>query len=1030
MVDYKKTLFSIKTPRYVNIAAGEPFLDQLAGKILTETEANPLALADYEIFLPTRRAMRALTASFIRQSPGQTSFLPKIRAIGALDDDVDLVGEPGAFDSIDLAPAISTLERRLVLAHLTAHHNAAYAGEENWVAALSAATELSKLLDSFYTEEIPFSALEKLEPEEDNLAKHWHVSRDFLTIATTAWPAYLAEKNRMDPIARRIALIRQATTHWQTTPPQHPVIIAGTTGSTPAVAELMKVVANLPKGCVILPGVDLYLDDTAWSHIDDAHPQSGLKALLDALEIERTSVYSWTTHEASSSNNITDGPHPPETSRQTLLALALRPAESTGDWLNRIDNIPEQNLQEGLDGLHIAELQDEEEEATGIALLIRETLEVPDKTALLVTPDRNLTRRVAAILKRWEIDSDDSGGVPFSNTPCGTFLRLVAEWIGDLSNPVCLLAVLRHPLCEMNIEIARLLPHLDKELRGLKPGTGFKNLLTKINTQVSDEKLATISPLLTWIEEATKEFLQSASADTGFTEYFKSHLRAAEFLATNPSQKIADKNTTNLWCNEDGIAGAALMASLLEASHLINSGDNEYSSIFSQLISNETVRRSRPAHPRVLILGPLEARLQTADHIILGGLNEGVWPGEAQIDGFLSRPMRATINLPSPERRIGLAAHDFSQLAASPIVTLTRSKRRGSAPATPSRWMVRLLNILKGIELLPKVDRSSEISSWITALHTPATMTKVNAPAPRPPLEKRPRKLSVTRIEKWLRDPYFIYARYVLKLRKLDRFNETFDARHVGNVIHTVFETHAKQISTLPSDYERDKAILGLNQTLLSEVDGLALSPGIKALWQPAFEESLTWFADWHKARLTEGKPVIIEENGEWSFKTTTHPFTLTAKADRIDIITTEKQQVAAAVYDYKTGSMPSLNQSKTFSPQLSLTSLIVREGGFDAINTKNIERQAFIKTLGRKTTNTDFTGSDVKIVRRPALDETINKAHASLIELIRHFDDPQTPYLSQPRPEFMNDYGDYDQLARRAEWATERDDNVGGTSP
>ncbi len=1066
------------------IEAGRAFLRDLAAGIhgISQSGQNKggmldlshFNLADVEIYLPTRRAMRNLAAELIHQSPRKTSLLPKIQAIGALDDDIANLGEGGCFDNGTLPPAISPMERRLVLAFLIARQNEKFSGEENWATALSAADELAKLIDSFYTEEIPFSALDALTPDDSALAKHWQISREFLSIVTTSWPDYLAERGFLDPTERRIKLIHRAVDYFQENPPQNPVIIAGSTGSTPAVAKLMRITEHMPQACVILPSLDQHMDETGWKKIDDAHAQSGLKALLKRLEISRADVKSWPFHHGATAKPTMSQTTVPDikqedikqegtkqegpTPRNTLLSMALRPANATDDWLNQIADIEDETFKKAAEGLKILECRDENHEATIIALLIRRALENPDQTIMLVTPDRDLTRRVSVKLKRWNIETDDSGGIPFQNTPCGTFLRLVSQWLIEPSNPVALLAVLRHPICKIqsgDIPTGRALGLLDKTLRGLKPSDGIEGIYKKIDQYdqyraFENKKTKTLlTPLLQWIKTAYGFWEKALSDKTNkVSALLTAHLQAAEYLSQNHKKSDGEEKTENsssLWHHEDGKTGAMVMAQLAQAVHLISPiPQSDYATIFSQLIIGETVRLTRPTHPRVFILGPLEARLQSANQIILSGLNETMWPGDALIDGFLSPLMRADINLPSPERRIGLSAHDFFQLASKSQVTLTRALRNNNAPAAPSRWLVRLNNILKGTNLLQTVYDHEEIFTLAKALDHAPKITPALPPRPCPPVSTRPQKLSVTRVEKWLRDPYFIYAQYILKLKKLDPFNDEFQPRHLGNIIHKVFETYVKTYSDEKLDKTTAQNRLQKLTTLLTqEIHHHTLTPTTQKLWHPAFEKSLIWFEGWHEDRLKIAKPVTIEEKGTWVFtpkpskdaapaiKTNPTPkFTLEAKADRIDLRVphqTNGQMISTDtgvdIIDYKTGTIPTVKQIKTFAPQLSLTGLIVQANGFETINTSKILSQIFIKTLNRKSTGIIIDAKDESIVISPETEEIMQTTKQSLYDLILTFNDEATPYLSQPRSEFVDQYADYDHLARRAEWANENDD-------
>ena len=1020
MTEYPgQAFFTHSHSRIYSVPPGRSFLDDLAKTIHNLADNDPLAIANISIYLPTRRAMRTLGQRLIDTSPHKVSLLPSIRAIGSMDDDLLTHHDSNGFDTLTLAPALSSLERRLILARLAARQNAMFAGQENWMAALGAAMELEKLLDSFYTEEIDPLKLDELAPDKIELAEHWQVSRDFLSIITKAWPAILAERGVMDPAARRIALIRRAAEQWKKNPPQTPIILAGTTGSTPAVADLMQIVRQLPQGCVILPGVDHDLDEAGWEAVDDAHPQSGLKALLKRLKISRDDIALLPVAQKSTQDARALSSRQ---ARQDLLSLALRPAEKTDDWLKQIETITPEKFSQATQGLSLVAGRDDENEADIIALTIRQTLDLPDKTVMLVTPDRDLARRVSTKLRRWHIATDDSGGVPLGNTPTGTFLRLVAIWVSAPSNPLALMSVLRHPLCRPDTgenTPFSVLSILDRSVRGLQPRGSFTALcqMAKSNAKAQAPQL---ERLLTWLAQALEVLPDVAPPQlTGFGAQLHTHLNAAIHLTTD------NNGQCTLWAREDGRAASDHLDQLQDyADYLNDAPAHDYPGLFSQLIAGVAVRPLHKGHPRVAILGPLEARLHHADHMILGGLNEGVWPGDAVTDGFLSRQMRAKINLPSPERRIGLSAHDFAQLACLPRVTLTRSLRTGNAPATPSRWLVRLQNIFTAFEKSrplqqPGVDQSTRWQYLATSLDHARTVTPIKQPRPTPPAAARPRSLFVTRIEKWLRDPYSIYAHSILKLRPLDQFNEEFGPRHVGIAIHDAFEHYTKATDINPDgDLDRLRTIFA------AELAKLNLPPRAQSLWSPAFDKSLTWFVVWHASRLTEGKPVVLEQTGSWTFTVGEGEFTLKARADRIDLVTNHFEfGTGLTVYDYKTGTLKSQKQDKAFSPQLALTSLIACHGGFDKVNASNIIRQAYIKTFGRKSDD-DWDRRDTNLLEGVPLQEAIEGAETGLRALIATFDDETVPYLSQPRPEYMSDFGDYDHLARRREWAAEQGDS------
>lgn len=981
-------VFAAPAPRVYSIDAGRPFLADLARGLRASMPADPLALADAEILLPTRRAARALVDAFIAAAPGgRASLLPRIRPIGDADEDEIALDAVVSEDDLDLPPAVSPLERRLVLARMVAAADRAFAGQENWPAAIAAAQELAGLLDSFYTEEIDFARLEDLVPAEH--ADHWARSLKFLEIVVRAWPDWLAARGAMDPAARRARLIRRQAERLARLKPDRPIIIAGTTGSAPAVAALMGVVAGLPRGAVVLPGLDRTLagDDKAWKAIDDPHPQAGLKALVEKLAVAPAAVRPW----PGSAIQPADGPP-----RARLLSLALRPAEATDDWRELVakEAAADPGLARATAGLSLIEAADEEAEAAAAALIFRETLETPGRTAMLVTPDRHLARRVAARMRRWGVAVDDSAGVPFANSPCGTYLRLAADWLAAPSDPHATLALARHPRAGFGLDDAarrRAVRALDLGLRGLAPGPGVAGLRVKLAQDARRAQAA--APLLDALENAADGWPDRQKAP--FTDFLLAHLAAAEALAASADEPGGQR----LWRGEDGEAGAALLAELRESAEVLDEiAADDYAAAFSQILAGASVRRRAPAHPRLSILGPLEARLQSADVVILGGLNEGVWPGEAESDPFLSRPMRRALGLPSPERRIGLSAHDFAQLAAAPEVALARAARAGGAPAKPSRWIVRLKNILAGAGALDAVDRSARYAAWARALDDAGPARPVSPPAPRPPLAARPRALSVTRIETWLRDPYAIYARCVLGLRKLDPLGEAFGVRHLGLLLHKTFEDHA-----------RGRDSRSISDIFAAHAPAYGYGPVEAALWGPLVADSLDWFARFHAERLAEGAPAALEADGETTIASVGGPFVLRARADRIDLL----KSGDAFLYDYKS-SLPTTRQMRLFRMQLPLTALIVEAGGFPELGARTVAGFLYLKTVDRKG------AGETRGAQGADAADIVRAAEEGLRRWIAAYDDPNTPYLSQPRPEFVDDYGDYDHLARRREWGAQ----------
>ncbi len=973
--------------RVYTIPPGQPFLDALAAGLLREGGGDPADLARHTILLPTRRAVRAMSEAFLRASGGRALLLPRLMPVGDLDpDELSLLGDEGDAAEIDIAPAVPELRRVLMLTRLVLLW-----GRREEVGPLTPgqaaplAAALARFLDEVQAAGGELDRLETLVPEEH--ADHWQSVIRFLDILRRYWPDVLAGIGCVDPADRRNRVLAAQAARWRRDPPQHPVVAAGITGGVPAVIELVAAVAELPRGSVVLPGlaVDCGVED--WEEIaaDPAHPQHLMAHLLRRLEIDPAAVEPWP---------VTLRPGAPQ-QRARLLFEAMRPAGSTHAWRA----LPPVS-QEALAGLHRIDCAGAQEESLVIALLLREAANIEGKTAALVTPDRDLARRVAAELRRWKIEIDDSAGVPLNHAAPGVFLRLLLDAVADELAPVPLLALLKHPLaaCGRAPEECRALARrLELEaLRGQRPAPGFSGLRAKLGEAGAARNLFAF---VAAAEAALAPLVEALAArDVGLGALVAAHVAAAEALARSDREAGAER----LWREPAGEAAAQMVSELLDAASSFEPLDGrDYPALFEALLTGPVVRPPY-GHPRLFIWGLLEARLQHADRIVLGGLNEGVWPREAQSDPWLSRPMRQSFGLPPPERRIGMAAHDFAQAMGAREVFLTRAARGEGTPTVPSRWLLRLDAVLADGALDQRLRSSYRAHDWARLIDE-APRIETREPTPCPPLRVRPRRLSVTEIETWRRDPYAIYAKHVLRLRALDPLDADPGAADRGTIIHKALDRflHALQ-GPLPADAEERLVAFG------REEFGAALDlPFVRAFWWPRFERIARWFVAKERARRVRIETISAECKGHHVFPAAAGPFELTARADRID----RCSGGGLAILDFKTGSLPTRGDiEQGFAPQLPLEAAIAEAGGFEGIPAGRVEELAFWQLGGG-----DPAG---KIMAVADLRARIGEAFRGLTDLIAWFDDERHPYRSQPRPERAPRYSDYTHLARVKEWS------------
>ena len=987
------TFLTRPRPRWFTIPAHRPFVEDLAAGLYTAlSPLGPEALSDAVVLTPTRRGARALVEAFLKVGSERALLPPLVRALGDLDEG-EPPFEPGDI-ALDLPPAISPWRRRFELARLVSGAADKLERSLDAAGALELADALAGFLDSVEIEEaVPLTSLDGWVDLE--MAKHWEISADFLRLAIDAWPARLKELGLTDVTARRVALLRALGKRWRDSPPPGVMVAAGSTGTAPAAAALLTAIAEAPQGAVVLPGLDQDLAEDAWRKVGEQHPQGAMKRLLALAGVERGDVAAWSPPAPGDGRGRW---------RRRIINEALRPAEATADWLSQIAKLKDEGAAEGVDpvaegltGLSIVVARHEEEAAGAVALLLREALETPGRTAALVTPDAALARRVSARLSRWGVVADSSAGAPLAGFSVGVLASVLAKAVVDPFDPVLLLALAKHPFARLGLEpedLARRASRLERYgLRGPR-AEGWAPIERRlVEAKDNDEAVGLLAGLRRVIEIARAPFGDGPAAPPV----------AARALAEAMEALAADgltADTGKLWSGAGGEAAASLIAALIEEGDGLPAvTPSGFSALIDGLMSGETVRTGAGSHPRLHILGAIEARLVQADLIVLAGLEEGVWPAAAPVDPFLSRPMRKTAGLPPPERRIGLSAHDFAQAACAPEVVLLRSERRGGAPAVASRWLWRLETLARGAGA--SIEARPEVLAWARALDEPGGFNPAPRPKPTPPLEARPRKLSVTGVERWIRDPYGFYARSILNLRPLERPGEPVEARARGTAIHAAFERFAiEHADSLP------EAAHEVFAAYLMEALEAAGMPGARLARERALAVNVAPWVVAFERRRRDGAQLLVEQQGEFEVA---ENFILTAKADRIEV-----RAWAADVLDFKTGAAPSKKQVDSgLAPQLTLTAAILRHGGFAGVGQTEANDLVYVRVSGGRVPG-------LEILRGGGADspDLAERALEGLRKRITAFEDVEQGYLSWAAPQFINQYpGDYDHLARLWEW-------------
>jgi ATP-dependent helicase/nuclease subunit B len=955
--------------KLASFAADTPILPALAARWLAAGHAQGL------IILPSRRAAQALAGAFLEANGGKSLLLPRIVALGGLDEAG--LALAGALEGL---PAVAPMQRQALLTALILKLDESTGAPRRLPFAWALAAELAHLLDEADAAGVDLaSALPGLVAGE--LAQHWQVTLEFLTIVTRHWPAILAGLGAQNQAARQAWLLAAQAQAWTDAPPEYPVWLV-TRDTTPAAVRLAKVVAGLPAGWVILPGFDFTMRPEAFAMLEESHAQAGAAALLSGLGARVEEVERW---------------GPPPGDRAALLSRALAPAGDLQSW--REVAPPE------VGGISLLKAADEAEEGQAIALILRDALEIPGRTAALVTPDRALAVRVASHLARLGVRAEDSAGEPLAQTPPAILLRLVARSVASQFAPLDLLALLKHPLAALGLPPGRaraLARGLElAALRGARPAPG----LDEIKFRLRDERHAALTVFVERFEAMIRPAVPAQAVSPAAA--LRGLIEAAEALAATPEES----GPAILWSGEAGVALSALLSeALLALAALPDIPAADVPETLDALLEGAVVRRprARDGHPRVAIWGVQEARLQHVDVLVLGGLIEGVWPAAAEPGPWLSRPMRRAAGLPSPEQALGTAAHDFWTLsAAAGEVVLSAPLRRARAPAVPARWLTRLVAYLAGAgRALPL----NPAAGWAASLDQPAARRRRARPYPKPPVASRPTTYSISDIATLMGDPYALYARKILRLAPLDPLDEESDASLFGDIVHAGLEMFFKHEVVGPDMRAR------LTARLLAAMAERRPREALSAWWAARLARIAGWVADEEFARRVRfGDPVAmaLEHAGEMNLGKN---FVLRGRADRIERRADQK----IAIFDYKTGTLPSnkdVNEGR--APQLVLEGMIAQGGEFGDEFYGEVDELVYWRLTGRQVPGEarQVEGDDVP------LSELIGTAPARVSALLADFARAERAWIAV-RTGRRADYADeYAGLSRRGEWAAEGED-------
>jgi ATP-dependent helicase/nuclease subunit B len=938
------------------ISAEQDFLLELTKGI--SVRFADIELSKITILLPTRRSCQKLTELLIEQKNGSI-MLPKILPMGDVEEDEILPSDfiddfdltiPQSFNQTDQLLLLSTLFNKL-----------------SSVKAIDIAQGLSKLLARLHRDEIDLSKLNYI--SFGDVPEHVNNLIEYLHVLASKWPDLAKKHNKIDFIQRRNLQLSKRIESWNDHALVYPVIAAGSSGSVKSTSRLLKALAQLPNGYVVLRGVDPSDGEDGLQNIDYYHPLFYLQSFMKEAGVDFNSLKSWSDTYY-------------HTSRNKLLKEAMRSVCTVDQW-SELSSAQFHDL----NNLTIIDCQSQHEEAAVIALKLREIL-LTTKTVAVISNDTDLLIKLRSLMEIWDIKLNDSHGVLLTYTPQIAFLKLIIDVVYDFS-PLNLLALLKHQYFCLNRNKSELLDIVYKleidYLRGICSFISLEELMNLVKDKSILEVLRDLEKIIKPLKSLTI-----------FSQMLHSHIVIAEQLSSIQA----------LWGDNSGGAVSKALNEILNSSKILReSNSQDYWSILSKLLQGKKYYTYQ--NSVIDILSPMESRLLHFDVVILAGLNEGVWPGNIAVDPWFNSGIANELGLVPDEYKIGLAAHDFYCLAHMPEILLTRSNKIGGSPTTPSRWLVRLEALLKKIDKLDQVKpQKHKLQYWAEQLFLPKEYNDYIPEAPKPPFELRSKELSVTQVEKLMRDPYSFYAAKILKLKPLDPIDKDPDQRDFGNFIHSVIDEFNKLFVGLSPD-QYLSTLLSLAQ---KNIKHISTRPIIQRIWLPRFAEIAKWLVEFEIIRRKSPTNKIHSEiKGKFIFDTKYGPVAITAKADRI-----ESDNGLVSIMDFKTGIVPtSIDILTGHSPQLTLEALIAEQGGFTDLD---VGQRLIVEELIYAQLASGSKLGNLSIIKHD-ISKLIQAANSGVKQLVEIYLDENTAYIICPSYKHRPSYNEYEHLERIDEW-------------
>jgi ATP-dependent helicase/nuclease subunit B len=929
-------------PNLLTVPAGESIAHLSAVHILARH--TPETLAQAVVFVPNRRSVAVMRDAFAHELDGKATLLPRFIPLADIGDALlGLIGS-AAFEILEAIPvAMPLAQQRYILTQQVAIFERKHRPHVSLDYAMTMADALMELQENIARAGVSITRAQLLDLMPKNYAEHWRDAIEFLAILTDVWPSIEQEMGVITATAHELRVMEALATYWAKQPPAYAVYAVGSTASQSVTAQLLKTIAHMPQGAVILPGIDPTMDAGEWEAIAAGHPLFHLKQFLDGFAIPPANV-----------TPLVNAP------RSIWLEASVPPA-FVPKWPVRI--LPDHR------SLRLIPCAQPEEEVRVISLLLREALENPAQHVALITPDERLMAQVASHMKRYDITVDRLNAGTLASTQIGSLWAVLLAALMEPERQLPLRSLLHHPL--MAIDPA-LRQGLEKGWHGLNRSHAGHLPRHDANLNAHPNYAA----LAAFVKQIYKLSSQTMSA-SGWVNACRSLLEA--------------------WVEESGQAHDAVEAELAAIAYADGFGAMPIQD-FAALLTDRLATPWRDAglntHPRIHLLTPVEARLQRFDCVIFANMVDDLWPGMHQPNPWMNLAASESLGLPDVAERVSLMAHDVLMLGSYGEVFLTYPRRAGGSPTTRSRFIERLLTLLASHRIAEADITAAHYASWAQMLYASDVYAPEAPATPRPTGAQRPRRLPVTDIEKLVKDPFHIYAKHVLGLRKLDEIDASPEASDFGSLTHKA----AEELSRHWDAEKRPATQSELAQMAQHALRELSERPSIDIFWRARLKNGLHYVNHLeaeHRDALTH---VACEEKIEQSFPLTgNEAITLYGRIDRV-----ETRNTGITIIDHKTGQPPSQKEILDGrAPQLLAYSMLLGD---------RVEAVQYW-ALPRLGTQGDITQAEIT-------PEILAQFEAKLRSALLTMLDEATPFLARPNGGDDRFGGDYDGISRWDEWA------------